>query len=92
MFAAFEGSVFEYNRANVLLVLFVMILLSPFMCMPYSSMAPLSKKDKHLLGCSPPSIPIPRYLSAIYNSHYSCVILCIIFLSSLGSAVQLSLV
>jgi len=60
--------------------------------MPYSSMAPLSKKDKHLLGCSPPSIPIPRYLSAIYNSHYSCVILCIIFLSSLGSAVQLSLV
>jgi hypothetical protein len=59
------------------------LLISTEQIISSSSVAPLSKKDKCLPGCSPSSISILRYLSPTDNSHLSYVILYIIFLSSL---------
>ena len=45
----------------------------------YYSVSPLSKKDKCLSSCSPPSIPVLCYLSPTKNFHLSYVILYITF-------------
>jgi len=66
----------------------VMGLLYLYLALPSSSVAPLSKKDKHLPSCSPPSIPILRYLSPINNSHLYSVFLYINFPSSFGSTLR----
>jgi len=53
----------------------------------YSSffiLAPLSKEDKSLPSCSPPSTPILCYLPPIGNSHLAYVILYFIFPSCRG--------
>jgi len=55
---------------------------------PPPSVAPLSKKDKRLFSCSPPSISILYYLSPFNNFHLSYVVLYIIFPSSLGSPLR----
>jgi hypothetical protein len=48
----------------------------------------ISENYKRLPSCSPPSVPILRYLSPINNSHLSYVILYAIFPSSLGSPLR----
>jgi hypothetical protein len=45
--------------------------------------ASLSKKDKHLPSCCPPSIPILHSLSPINNSYYYYVIRYIMFPSGI---------
>jgi hypothetical protein len=50
------------------------------------------EEDIRLLSCSPPSIPLLRYLSPINNTQLSYVILYNIFPTSLGSPLALFMV